>query len=60
MVRLYLNKKSEKGKKQFLDVSFWSLTKSFVLSWLVIVGIIWGTIILIALLVAIIAAIIGI
>jgi len=58
MVRLYLLKKSEKGKKQYIDVGMWSLVKAYILSWLIIVGLVLGTVIIIGIIISILRVLI--
>ena len=58
MVRLYLNK-TIKGKKQYLDFNIWSLVKSYFLSGLLLGAIVWGTIIVLFFIIAILMALVG-
>ena len=58
MVRLYLNK-TIKGKTQYLDFNIWSLVKSYFLSGLLLGAIVWGTIIALFFIIAILMALMG-
>ena len=55
-MRLYLN--SKKGKKEFLDVKFWSFMKCYVLGSLALMGILYGAMFIIIIIMVIIAALI--
>lgn len=58
-MKLWLNEYDKNGVRKYLDVSFWSMMKSYILCWLAIVGIVYATIIILVIVLAILGLMIG-